>query len=45
MTKNNCIECDKETLVRLAITYEPFWDIDNGETLCIDCHNKTKIVI
>jgi len=31
---------DKETLVRLAITYEPFWDIDNGETLCKDCHNQ-----
>ena len=23
---------DKETLVRLAITYKPFWDVDNGET-------------
>jgi hypothetical protein len=29
---------DKETLARLAITYEPFWDINNGETLCEDCH-------
>ncbi len=36
---------DKETLARLAITYEPFWDITNGKTLCNDCHNKTKITI
>ncbi len=34
---------DKETLIRLAISYQPFWDIDNGQTLCVDCHNKTKI--
>ena len=33
---------DKETLVRLAITYKPFWDVDNGQTLCRDCHNLTK---
>lgn len=33
---------DKETLVRLAIKWQPFWDIDNGKTLCKDCHNKTK---
>lgn len=33
---------DKETLVRLAITWKDFWDIDNGETLCIDCHKLTK---
>ncbi len=33
---------DKETLVRLAISYEPFWDIDNGTTLCKECHNTTK---
>jgi len=31
---------DKETLVRLAETYEPFWDISNGKTLCIDCHKR-----
>ncbi len=32
---------DKETLVRLAITYEPFWDIINGKTLCRECHELT----
>ena len=31
---------DKETLVRLAITYEPFWDVNNGITLCEKCHKK-----
>lgn len=29
---------DKETLVRLAIKYKPFWNIDNGETRCKKCH-------
>jgi len=32
---------DKETLVRFAIKYKPFWDISNGKTLCKDCHKKT----
>jgi len=32
---------DKETLVRLSTKYEPFWDINNGKTLCEDCHFKT----
>ena len=31
---------DKDTLVRLAIKYEPFWDVSNGETLCKKCHEK-----
>ena len=30
---------DKEILLRLATTYDPFWDINNGKTLCRDCHN------
>ncbi len=33
---------DKETLARLAMTYKPFWDIDNGRTLCWECHKITK---
>ena len=32
---------DKETLVRLALTYEPFWNTDNGKTLCKSCHKLT----
>lgn len=31
---------DKETLVRLAIKWKPFWDINNGIILCEDCHMK-----
>ena len=34
---------DKETLVRLATKWVDFWDIDNGKTLCKDCHNKSKV--
>ena len=31
---------NKEELLNLAKTWKPFWDIDNGETLCKDCHKK-----
>ena len=26
--------------ISLAKTYEPFWDLSNGETKCIQCHDK-----
>lgn len=29
---------DKETLVRLAETWNDFWDLSNGITLCEECH-------
>lgn len=29
---------DKETLERLSISYKPFWDLNNGITLCVKCH-------
>lgn len=33
---------DKETLVRLAIKWKPFWEVSNGQTLCKDCHKLTR---
>jgi len=30
----------QEQLIEKAINYEPFWDIGNGVTLCLDCHGK-----
>jgi len=29
---------DKDSLVRLAIKYKPFWNLNNGKTLCTACH-------
>ena len=33
---------DKEILVRLSIKWSPFWDFNNGITLCKDCHDLTR---
>jgi hypothetical protein len=33
---------DRETLFRLAMKYKPFWDLENGKTMCSKCHNETK---
>lgn len=33
---------DKETLLRLASKYLPFWDINNGKVLCYECHALVK---
>jgi len=35
---------DKETLLRLSFSYKPFWDIDNGKTLCADCHKIIEVL-
>ncbi len=34
---------DKETLIRLAIKWKLFWNTDNGQTLCKDCHKIIRI--
>ncbi len=31
---------EKEILFRLALKHEPFWNIENGETLCKMCHKE-----
>ena len=36
---------DLETLFKLAITYSPFWDIENGITYCKKCHGKYKKLV
>lgn len=33
---------DKDTLVRLAMKYRPFWELDNGITQCEKCHKLTE---
>ena len=36
---------DRETLIKLAMDYEPFWNLANGKTLCFLCHNKVKKIL
>ena len=36
---------DKETLLRLAIKYKPFWNTKYGKTICMKCHNQIERVI
>jgi len=36
---------DKETLIRLSTTYQPFWDLNNGKALCCDCHSKKHTIL
>lgn len=31
---------DQAIALSLALTFEPFWDLSNGKTLCRDCHLK-----
>lgn len=40
--KNFCPIKDKNFLFEKAKCYLPFWDINNGRTLCLKCHLKTK---
>lgn len=34
---------DKESLIRIAESYKPFWDENNMETLCKSCHDKVGL--
>jgi hypothetical protein len=36
------VTADKYRLVDLARKHGPFWDINNGVTLCRPCHDRTK---
>lgn len=33
-------EKDMDKLINLSENYKPFWDVDNGQILCIKCHSK-----
>ena len=35
---------DRETLTRLTIKWQPFWDINNGITYCEKCHKSLRRV-
>ncbi len=35
---------DLTTLIRLAWSYAPFWDIENGGTLCPGCHDGFHLI-
>ena len=35
---------DAETLLRLAIFYKPFWDINNGKTYCESHHKSLRSI-
>ena len=32
---------DQEKLLEFAKVYQPFWNIENGKTLCKNCHEAT----
>jgi hypothetical protein len=34
---------DKDVLIRLALTYKPFFDVSNGRAVCKECHEKYRI--
>jgi len=42
--KNLDREKDKFILKDLAVDFEPFWDINNGRTLCHKCHKSLKFL-
>lgn len=33
---------DREILLRLSISWPDFWKLENGKTLCKECHKKTE---
>ncbi len=34
---------DKELLIRIAQNYAPFWDLNNGITMCVKCHKEYHV--